>query len=80
MFKKKGGKIAIVDMIPNEERTGNKFAVDFSSIMLSGTENGDTYTLTQVKSMLKNTGFNEKVESYVVSFGIENDLIIAYKN
>jgi len=55
-------------MIPNEDRTGYKFAVDFSSIMLAGTEFGDTYTETQVKSMLKNTGFDEKVESYVVSF------------
>jgi len=67
-------------MIPNEDRTGNKFAVDFSSIMLSATEFGDTYTLTQVKSMLNSVGFKKNVESYVVSFGIENNLIITYKN
>lgn len=54
---KPGGKIAIVDMIPNEERTAPPFALLFAVNMLLNTETGDTYTLKEYAAWLKEAGF-----------------------
>ncbi len=53
-----GGRIAIIDMIPNEERTGPPFALLFAINMLVNTEEGSTYTLSEYTDWLKGAGFS----------------------
>ena len=52
-----GGRIVIVDMIPNDDRTGPAFPVFFALNMLVNTECGDTYTLAEYTRWLKEAGF-----------------------
>jgi ubiquinone/menaquinone biosynthesis C-methylase UbiE len=52
-----GGRLAIIDMIPNDERTGPPFALLFALNMLVNTDQGDTYTLTQYREWLTGAGF-----------------------
>ncbi|MBI3933633.1 MAG: methyltransferase domain-containing protein, partial [Acidobacteria bacterium] len=42
-----GGRIVIVDMIPDDDRCGPAFPVLFALNMLLNTEHGDTYTLAE---------------------------------
>jgi ubiquinone/menaquinone biosynthesis C-methylase UbiE len=71
-----GGKVAIVDMIPNDERTGPPFAVLFALNMLLHTGDGDTYTLSEYRGWLKDAGFS-KVET--ADIGSHSPLIIGIK-
>jgi ubiquinone/menaquinone biosynthesis C-methylase UbiE len=73
---KPGGKIVIVDMIPNEERTGPPFALIFALNMLVVTKEGGTYTLGEYTSWLQGAGFSN-VETLDV--GIHSPLIVATK-
>jgi len=52
-----GGRLAILDFFPNEERTGPPPPVLFALNMLVNTENGDTFTLSQYRSWLAEAGF-----------------------
>ncbi|HEX7388967.1 MAG TPA: methyltransferase [Acidiphilium sp.] len=52
-----GGRIAIVDMLPAEDRTGPPPAVLFALNMLVNTEHGDTFTLSQYRAWLNEAGF-----------------------
>lgn len=52
-----GGRIVIVDFIPNDDRTGPAFPVFFALNMLVNTECGDTYTLAEYTRWLKEAGF-----------------------
>lgn len=52
-----GGRIAIVDMLPAEDRTGPPPAVLFALNMLVNTERGDTFTLSQYRAWLGEAGF-----------------------
>jgi len=54
---KPGGRIAILDMIPNDERTGPPFPLIFALNMLVQTPEGDTYTLAEYTSWLREAGF-----------------------
>jgi len=71
-----GGKLAIVDMIPNEDRSGPPFPVFFALNMLLHTETGDTYTLSEYRSWLEDAGF-KKVET--ADIGSHSPLIVAVK-
>jgi ubiquinone/menaquinone biosynthesis C-methylase UbiE len=71
-----GGRIAIVDMIPNESRTGPPFPVFFALNMLLNTQRGDTYTLAQYAEWLLKAGF-ERVET--ADIDSHSPLIIGYK-
>jgi ubiquinone/menaquinone biosynthesis C-methylase UbiE len=52
-----GGRLAIIDMIPNEERTGPLFALLFALNMLVNTDAGGTYTLSEYRTWLTAAGF-----------------------
>jgi ubiquinone/menaquinone biosynthesis C-methylase UbiE len=56
---KPGGQVAIIDMIPNDERTGPPFALIFALNMLVNTSTGSTYTLPEYRNWLTEAGFGE---------------------
>jgi ubiquinone/menaquinone biosynthesis C-methylase UbiE len=71
-----GGRLAIVDMIPNEERTAPPFPVLFALNMLLHTEEGSVYTLEEYRQWLKAAGF-ARVET--ADIGSHSPLVIAVK-
>ncbi len=52
-----GGRLAILDFFPDEDRTGPMPAVMFALNMLVNTEHGDTYTLSEYRAWLAEAGF-----------------------
>lgn len=52
-----GGRLAIIDMIPNDERTGPLFPLLFALNMLVNTDGGGTYTLAEYRDWLAGAGF-----------------------
>jgi 2-polyprenyl-3-methyl-5-hydroxy-6-metoxy-1,4-benzoquinol methylase len=54
---KLGGRVAIVEFIPNDDRVSPPAAAAFSMIMLVNTPSGDAYTFAELESMAKNAGF-----------------------
>lgn len=73
---KPGGRMVIVDMIPNDERTGPPFALFFALNMLINTEKGGTYTLAEYTHWLKDAGFTRIETADIES---HSPLIIAHK-
>jgi len=55
---KPGGRLAIIDMIPNDERSGPPFPLIFALHMLVHTEGGNTYTVSEYTSWLSEAGFS----------------------
>jgi ubiquinone/menaquinone biosynthesis C-methylase UbiE len=74
---KPGGRIAIVDMIPNDERTGPPFPLIFAVNMLLNTEEGGTYTLAEYTDWLNDAGF-ARVET--ADIGSHSPLVIGIKD
>jgi ubiquinone/menaquinone biosynthesis C-methylase UbiE len=58
---KSGGRVAILDMIPNDTRSAPPFPLIFAINMLVNTEEGDTYTHAEYAKWLTEAGF-AKVE------------------
>jgi len=56
---KPGGRVAILEFVPNEDRVTPALPAMFSLMMLSGTPSGDAYTYAQIESMLKAAGFKD---------------------
>ena len=56
-----GGQIVIKDWVMNEDRTEPAGGAYFALNMLVGTEHGDTYTETEMRSWFTNTGI-KKIE------------------
>jgi len=54
---KPGGRVAVLEFVPNEDRVTPPGAAIFAMQMLGGTPSGDAYTLPELTSMLKNAGF-----------------------
>jgi 2-polyprenyl-3-methyl-5-hydroxy-6-metoxy-1,4-benzoquinol methylase len=54
---KPGGRVAILEFIPNADRVTPPTAAAFSMIMLVNTPSGDAYTYTEIESMAKDAGF-----------------------
>ena len=52
-----GGRLAIAEFVPNEDRVSPPAAAAFSMIMLAMTPEGDAYTLSELQKMLRNAGF-----------------------
>ena len=71
-----GGRVVIIDMIPNDERTGPPFPIFFALNMLLNTEEGGTYTLAEYTEWLNDAGF-QRVET--VDVGSHSPLIIGIK-
>jgi ubiquinone/menaquinone biosynthesis C-methylase UbiE len=71
-----GGRLMIAEMIPNDQRTGPPFPVFFALNMLLNSAVGDTYTLSEFRSWLKEAGF-ARVKT--VNIGTHSPLIVASK-
>jgi ubiquinone/menaquinone biosynthesis C-methylase UbiE len=54
---KPGGRAAILEFMPNDDRVSPPMAAAFSMIMLVNTPSGDAYTFAEIESMAKNAGF-----------------------
>ncbi|MGH3055750.1 MAG: methyltransferase, partial [Gaiellaceae bacterium] len=52
-----GGRVVIVEFVPNDDRSGPPDAVCFALVMLAGTPAGDAYTFAEYLAMLRNAGF-----------------------
>jgi len=52
-----GGRVAIVEFVPNPDRVTPPEAASFSLIMLGTTPSGDAYTFAEFDDMLKQAGF-----------------------
>lgn len=70
------GQVAVIDMIPNDDRSGPPYPLLFALNMLVNTEHGDTYTLAEYRRWLTEAGFAQ-VET--ADIGSHSPLIIARK-
>ena len=52
-----GGRVAIVEFVPDDNRLAPPDAVRFSIIMLASTPAGDAYTFAEYQTMLSHAGF-----------------------
>ena len=53
---KPGGRIAVLEFVPNDDRISPPGAAMFAMQMLGGTPSGDAYTLAELTAMLKDAG------------------------
>ncbi|MEO8353525.1 MAG: methyltransferase [Chthoniobacteraceae bacterium] len=54
-----GGRVVIVEFVPNEDRITPPAAASFSLVMLGTTPEGDAYTFAEYRQMLADAGFRE---------------------
>lgn len=73
---REAGRIAIIDIIANEERTAPQSAVAFALVMLLGTAEGDVFTMRQYRDWIQQAGF-QSIET--VDIGAPSPMIIAHK-
>jgi len=52
-----GGRVAVLDFVPNEDRVSPPMAASFSLVMLATTAAGDAYTFRELERMLRESGF-----------------------
>ena len=55
-----GGRVVIVEFVPDDDRSGPADAVRFSLVMLAGTPAGDAYTFAEYQTMLGHAGFGTR--------------------
>lgn len=72
-----GGRVVVIDMVPNDERTGPPFPLFFALNMLVNTQVGDTYTLAEYTAWLNDAGFNRVETADIQS---HSPLIIGVKD
>jgi len=72
-----GGRAAIVDLVPNDDRISPPTAAAFSMMMLATTPTGDAYTLKEYEAMSRDAGF-ARTELTPPTIGLDR-LIVAYK-
>ena len=70
------GRIAIIDIIPDEERTGPQSSLTVALAMLLDTEEGDLFTLAEYKDWLSQSGFTG-IET--ADIGLHSPMVIAQK-
>jgi SAM-dependent methyltransferase len=58
---KTGGRIAILEFVPNEDHVSPPLAAGFSLTMLSGTPGGEVYSFSEHRGMLIDAGFRDAV-------------------
>lgn len=54
-----GGRLVIVEFVPNDDRSGPPDALAFSLVMLASTAAGDAYTFAEYRQMLRASGFSD---------------------
>ena len=55
-----GGKVVIVEFVPNEDRVSPPIAASFSLQMLGATDGGEAYTFNDLDRMLGAAGFSDR--------------------
>jgi ubiquinone/menaquinone biosynthesis C-methylase UbiE len=73
---KGSGRIAIIDIIPHEDRTGPQSTLIMALAMLVDTEEGDLFTLSEYGQWLEESGF---VKIEIAEIGSHSPMIIAHK-
>ena len=56
---KKGGRVAVLEFVPNDDRITPPMAARFSLTMLTNTDGGDAYTFRELTEMLTEAGFGQ---------------------
>jgi 2-polyprenyl-3-methyl-5-hydroxy-6-metoxy-1,4-benzoquinol methylase len=56
-----GGRVVIVEFVPNEDRITPPAAASFSLVMLGTTPEGDAYTFAEYRQMLTDAGFRDAI-------------------
>jgi len=74
---KDGGRVVVIDMLPNDARTGPPYQLIFALNMLVNTERGDTYTLADYTRWLNDAGF-PRVET--ADIGSHSPAVIGYRH
>ena len=54
-----GGRVAILEFVPNPDRISPPTAAAFSLMMLAGTPGGDAYTLAELETMVREAGLRD---------------------
>jgi len=72
-----GGRVAIIDFLPSDDRSGPPFPVLFALNMLLHTERGDTYSLSEYTRWLAQAGF-PRVET--ADIGSHSPVVIGYRD
>jgi ubiquinone/menaquinone biosynthesis C-methylase UbiE len=72
---KPGGRAAILEFVPNDDRVSPPTAAAFSMVMLANTTNGDAYTYREIESMAKNAEFVRVDPPREIGF---SQLVVAY--
>jgi 2-polyprenyl-3-methyl-5-hydroxy-6-metoxy-1,4-benzoquinol methylase len=54
---KSGGKIAVLEFVPNPDRVSPPIPASFSLTMLAGTPSGEAYTFVELRQQLQDAGF-----------------------
>jgi precorrin-6B methylase 2 len=55
---KTGGRVAVLEFVPNDDRVSPPIAASFALQMLGGTPGGDAYTFRELSGMLSAAGFS----------------------
>lgn len=63
---KPGGRLAILEFVPNDDRVSPAWPAQFALMMLLGTQEGDAYTFSELKGMLEDAGFKEPSRTDIV--------------
>jgi len=53
------GRVAILEFVPDQDRTGPPLQASFAIAMLAGTRAGDAYTMPEIAAMLDDAGFRD---------------------
>ena len=56
---KPGGRVVVLEFVPNPDRVSPPMAAAFSLTMLAGTHAGDAYTLAELQRQLEGAGFKD---------------------
>ncbi len=56
---KAGGRLAVLEFVPNPDRVSPPMPAMFSLTMLAGTHAGDAYTFQELRSQLEEAGFSD---------------------
>lgn len=55
---KPGGRVVVLEFVPNADRVSPPIPAGFSLTMLAGTPSGDAYTLAELRGQLEDAGFS----------------------
>ena len=74
---KPGGRVVILEFVPNEDRVSPPETAAFALIMLGSTRSGDAYTYSEYQGILRNAGF--KLDELHALPPTPNQAIVAWK-